>query len=420
MSDHERGTTAQDVTAERAVLSGMLQSEQAVDEVGRILTGVEFYQPRHQVIYGVIRDIAESGQMVDPVRVLAELTDRKELARIGGAGYLHEVLASGLIPASAGFYAERVKALHRTRRTGQLAERIKQICEDVSPDELQEALAGPSIELNLIVDETDNRAVDGLSTWQDFMAIAPDPHSWVVPGLLEKQDVVMILGASGHGKSWLSRQVSICVAAGIHPFKHDVSIHPRRTLLIDLENPTSALRRQSEIIYDQAERYGQPVGTRGYVWTFPEGFNIRKRADALLLERVVAETRPELICLGSLYNATERGRDDWDTAAEQTKAVFNRLRQRYGCALWIEHHMPKQSGGGHVADPFGSSVWQRWPGFGRVLREVADNVYELAATFRDDRDAGRDFPPGLRRGGRFPWTPIWDPEELAYLKKQAS
>jgi len=412
----ERGRAASDVAAEQTIVGSMMTSRLAFDEVTSRggLSGVEFYQPRHQVIFTVMVDLADAGTPVEPTTVLAELTDRKELAKVGGAAYLHQLMTMAS-PGSAGFHADRVKLLYRTRRAAQLAERIIQIADEVSPDELQDALAATAIELDLIVDETDGRAIEGLSNWRDFMSVAPDPSDWVVPGLLERQEVVMILGASGIGKSWLSRQFALCVAAGLHPFKF-TRIDPKRTLLVDLENPASTLRRQSEAVFLQAERLGVPIGNRGHLWTFPEGFNLRKRADAMQLESVVADIRPDVLCLGSLYNAYQRGRDDWDHVAEDVKAVFNRIRQRYGCAVWLEHHMPKKQGGGHTESPFGSSVWERWVMYGRVLKMVNDEVFELAATFRGDRDANRDFPPGLRRGGEFPWTPIWDAAELDYLR----
>jgi len=304
----ERGRAASDVAAEQTIVGSMMTSRLAFDEVTSRggLSGVEFYQPRHQVIFTVMVDLADAGTPVEPTTVLAELTDRKELAKVGGAAYLHQLMTMAS-PGSAGFHADRVKLLYRTRRAAQLAERIIQIADEVSPDELQDALAATAIELDLIVDETDGRAIEGLSNWRDFMSVAPDPSDWVVPGLLERQEVVMILGASGIGKSWLSRQFALCVAAGLHPFKF-TRIDPKRTLLVDLENPASTLRRQSE------------------------------------------------------------------------------------------------------------AVWERWVMYGRVLKMVNDEVFELAATFRGDRDANRDFPPGLRRGGEFPWTPIWDAAELDYLR----
>jgi hypothetical protein len=163
-------------------------------------------------------------------------------------------------------------------------------------------------------------------------------------------------------------------------------------------------------------RLGELEDGRGHVWLHPEGLNLRVRADALLLERVLEETRPALVCLGPLGKAMLRGRDDWDTAAEEVRAVLDRLRTRYRCAFWLEHHMPKGDGISRPPLPFGSAVWQRWAGFGRVMTKVGPNAYELAASFRGDRDA-REFPVGLFRGGDLPWSAIWDPEELDHLRE---
>lgn len=409
----ERGRSAQDIAAEQAVLAACLQSPAALAEARSVMGGSEFFQPRHTTMFTAMCDLADAGKTVDPMVLLADLQDRGELVKVGGAPYLHTVFSATAVPANVGFYCDRVKVMYRQRRAGNIGETILQVSEDVAPDDLQETLAALALELTLLVDETDTvRPVEGLSSWGRFMEEAPDPQAWIVPNLIEKQDVVMVLGGPGAGKSWLSRQVALCVAAGVHPFKPSIRIHPRRTLLVDLENPPSAVRRQADGLYVAVEQMGVPVGDRGHIWRFPEGLNIRKHADAMMLERVVAETRPELVCLGSLYNAYQRGRDDWDTAAEEVKAVFNRLRQRYGVALWLEHHMPRGADGKGTGNPFGSTVWERWPGFGRVLERVGENAYWLKQTFRQDRDDNRDFPVGLYRGGQLPWSSIWDFTEL--------
>lgn len=218
--------------------------------------------------------------------------------------------------------------------------------------------------------------------------------------------------------SWLSRQVALTVASGVHPFMPSRRVEPKRTLLVDLENPESTVRRQSHEPYYAIRHLadGEAVGDRGWIWTHTAGLNIRKRQDAALLERVVSDTRPDLVCIGSLYNVFARGSSDWDTAAEEAIAVLNRIRSRYGCALWIEHHMPRASEGGHRQSPFGSTLWERWPSYGRVISRIGGDFYDFAV-FRGDREAGREFPPGLRRGGKTPWTAIWDADELELIRQ---
>jgi hypothetical protein len=293
-----------------------------------------------------------------------------------------------------------------------IGQRLAQLGEDgADMDDTLTTAARESLALDLLIDETIDGPVDGLSTWDEFLNQPDRLEDWIVPGLLERQDVVMVLSRPGTGKSWLSRQVALAVASGVHPFRPETRIEAQRTLLVDLENPPQMVRRQSRAMVHSLARLGTWNADLAHLWAQPGGINIRKHADAQLFERVIAETRPALVAIGSLYNVFERGRDDWDTAAEETKAVFNRLRGRYRCAFWIEHHMPK---GAEQKNPFGSSVWERWPGFGRVIDRRGDNVYELARTFRGDRDV-REWPAGLERGGPLPWSPLWDQEEVDRL-----
>lgn len=398
--------------AERAVLAAMLQAPAAVTQARRLLTAADFWTPANEGIFAVCCDLEDAGTVPDPQTVLAELNRRGDAQRCGGAVYLHTVYSLPVTLGNVGHYAMQVRSAARRRQLVQTGRRIAQIGTEVLDwDDALIAAARESISLMMVIDETVDGPVDGLSTWSEFLAQPDRTEDWIVPGLLERQDVVMVLAKPGAGKSWLSRQVALCVAAGVHPFKPDERIEPARTLLVDLENPPSMVRRQSRALASSVARLGEFRPEFAHLWAQPGGINIRKHADAQLLERVVAETQPAIVCLGSLYNAFERGRDDWDTAAEEAKAVFNRLRQRYRCAFWIEHHMPK---GADSKNPFGSSVWERWPGFGRVIDRKGENVYAFEKTFRGDRDV-REFPPGLERGGQLPWAAIWDADEVELL-----
>jgi hypothetical protein len=190
-----------------------------------------------------------------------------------------------------------------------------------------------------------------------------------------------------------------------------------RTLLVDLENSPDQVAEEAEPMLTGVRRMGQTDG-RGMVWMHPEGLNLRKRSDAILLERVVAQTEPDVLCMGSLYNAYRRGRDDWDTAAEDVQSVLKQLRSRYSLALWLEHHMPRKEGSGHTGTPYGGTMWERWPTHGRWLRksDTPRPVYLFEPTFRGDRGE-RDLPLAFYRGGDLPLTAVWDELELAAMTK---
>jgi replicative DNA helicase len=82
-------TPPQDLIAEQGVLGGMLLSKDAIADVVEIIRDRDFYRPAHELIYDAIVDLYGRGEPVDPVTVSAELTKRGDIARAGGAPYLH-------------------------------------------------------------------------------------------------------------------------------------------------------------------------------------------------------------------------------------------------------------------------------------------------------------------------------------------
>lgn len=412
------GTIVHDDQAEKTVLAACLNDPAAIGRARRTLTADSFWQPQHSVIFGAMLAVDDEQRAVEPYSVYAQLAGESLLERAGGAGYLHALYAYPFL--SARHAAIVVGKLARQRQRAAVAMRFSQIAAEIhDPDQAAEAWADAAVQLEVLIDDNDEaEPVPGLATWDDFLARPPRPSDSVVPGLLDRQEIVMILAAPGVGKSWLSRQVALTVAAGLHPFHAGKRIPPMRTLLIDLENPESTVQRQTASPYHSIQLLaeGERVADRGYVWLYPAGLNIRKRPDAALLERVIDETNPDLVCIGSLYNLFSRGSSDWDTAAEETISVLNKIRARQRCALWIEHHMPRSNEGGHRQSPFGSTLWERWPSYGRIISRIGAEFYDFTV-FRGDREAGREFPVGLQRGGKLPWTPIWDAEELELIRE---
>ena len=109
-------TPPQDMAAEQSVLGSMLSSKDAIADVSEALRGTDFYRPSHETIHDAIIDLFGRGEPVDMVTVAAELQRRGELARIGGAPYLHTLAANVPIAANAAFYAEIVREKAILRR----------------------------------------------------------------------------------------------------------------------------------------------------------------------------------------------------------------------------------------------------------------------------------------------------------------
>ncbi|MPY81806.1 MAG: replicative DNA helicase [Actinophytocola sp.] len=116
----------QDVTAEQSVLGGMLLSKDAIADVIEVVRPGDFYRPAHQAVYDCILDLYGRGEPADPITISAELERRGELGRVGGAPYLHTLIATVPTAANAGYYAEIVAEKAILRRLVEAGTRIVQ------------------------------------------------------------------------------------------------------------------------------------------------------------------------------------------------------------------------------------------------------------------------------------------------------
>ncbi|MEU6644933.1 replicative DNA helicase [Saccharomonospora sp. NPDC046836] len=116
----------QDIAAEQSVLGGMLLSKDAIADVVEVLRPGDFYRPAHQAVYDCVLDLYGRGEPADPITVSAELERRGELNRVGGAPYLHTLIATVPTAANAGYYAQIVAEKAILRRLVEAGTRIVQ------------------------------------------------------------------------------------------------------------------------------------------------------------------------------------------------------------------------------------------------------------------------------------------------------
>ncbi|MDA2963489.1 MAG: replicative DNA helicase [Actinomycetota bacterium] len=120
-------TPPQDLIAEQSVLGGMLLSKDAIADVVEIIRDRDFYRPAHELIYDAVIDLYSRGEPVDAVTVASELTKRGNIARAGGAPYLHTLISSVPTAANAGYYAKIVREHAIMRRLVEAGTKIVQL-----------------------------------------------------------------------------------------------------------------------------------------------------------------------------------------------------------------------------------------------------------------------------------------------------
>lgn len=112
--------------AEQSTLGGMLLSQEAVVEVFETVSGVDFYAPKHELIFNAVLSLFGKGEPTDVIAVTDELNKQGNLVKAGGADYLHSL--TGYVPtaANAGYYAKIVADKAILRRLIEAGTRIAQ------------------------------------------------------------------------------------------------------------------------------------------------------------------------------------------------------------------------------------------------------------------------------------------------------
>jgi 5S rRNA maturation endonuclease (ribonuclease M5) len=251
-----------------------------------------------------------------------------------------------------------------------------------------------------------------LVNWEEFVAESNiDTYDWLVPGLLERRERVIVVAAEGVGKTMLARQVAITTACGVQPFSFQ-RMPPITTLTVDLENPERIIRRSSRTIMNASKELGFCLKPRAHLVIKPDGLNLLDSADRLLLETYMEQVKPDLLVMGPLYKAfLDPGNKTSESVAIDVVKYLDSLRVYFDCALWLEHHAPLgESQTSRNLRPFGSAVWSRWPEFGLALQPdptaMGEYVYDVKH-FRGERDE-RYWPIKMRRGksGKWPFETI--------------
>ena len=172
-----------DVAAEQCVLGGMLLSKDAISDVIEVIRPTDHYRPAHQLVHEAILDLYARGEPADPITVSNELTRRGELARIGGAPYLHTLMAAVPTAANAGYYARIVRERAILRRLVEAGTRIVQF-----------GYAGDADADNLV----DRAQAEVYAVTDRRIAEDYHPLSEIMPAALEEIEAI---GAHGGGIS---------------------------------------------------------------------------------------------------------------------------------------------------------------------------------------------------------------------------
>lgn len=397
--------------AEEAVLGAAMLSSDALEYLATELDMLDFYKPGHQLIYDAMRSLWEGGIIkLDPVIVADELKARGLLETVGGPAALIGIM--GMTPATSNAPRYGAILLENTTRRGLI--QAGTMITDLGYE--------PSIEDAAVLVDQARSLVAEVSVPMNVGAPSPNvldfvagdrTYDWLVEGLLERMDRLVLTGGEGGGKSTALRQFGLQVAAGMHPFTF-TRIKPCKVLMVDVENSENQIRRELRkmlAIFGPGVRL-DPDNLR-IESRVAQGLDLLSRHDSRWLMERIASNRPDILITGPIYKMHHENPND-ETVARKVQHVFEVIRGKFGCALLLEAHSAKAANGSvRSLEPRGSSAWLGWPEFGYGMR--ADKGAGMIGkrpravwleAWRGDRDA-RSWPAHLVAGdmsrGEWPW-----------------
>lgn len=392
-----------DRDAEVALLAACLWSKNARIEAKKHLLPSDLWWPQHEQVYTAMMVLDRHGKAVDPVTLRAALESQRTKGD-GLDGLLVAIMGAVGIPEAVADYAAIVRRWALRRRIATAGRGLVQRA--MSPAESPERLATEAVTMltNLRDSGTDVTALP----LSDLM-VGPDEDDapvWVIPGLMEAGDRLMLTGSEGAGKSAITRQLAIMSAAGVHPFTSGI-MPPIKALIVDCENKPAQVRRQTrpllQWLRDHAVTQTDP--TQRVLIDTPGRVNILRDRDLSRIHQTIDAWQPDLVILGPLYRMSPKSLNTDDEAAPFL-AALDTITAR-GCAVIIEAHAGhSQSGVGRQQQrdlrPRGSSALLGWPEFGLGLRGLGGGLADLEP-WRGHREQ-RAWPTRMRRAPGNRWV----------------
>ena len=198
----------------------MLLSKDAIADVVEVIRASDFYRPNHATIFEAILDLYGRGEPADAVTVAAAMANMGELARVGGAGYLHTLMSSVPTAANAAYYARIVAERAVLRRLIEAGTRIVQLGYGSAAGTGRDADDLVDMAQQAVYEITERRVSDGFAILSDLLQPTLDgieavgANSGVMTGVptgftdldrllngLHAGQLIVVAGRPGLGKS---------------------------------------------------------------------------------------------------------------------------------------------------------------------------------------------------------------------------
>lgn len=159
-----------------------------------------------------------------------------------------------------------------------------------------------------------------------------------VEGILPAGGAGVLVAEGGTGKTWLALLLGLCVASG-RDFLGQFPTKQGRVLVIDEESRDPLLKKRLQKLL---RGLGLPAEGKDIPIEFMtgQGLNLSDPAYVIALDRLLKETRPDLVLVDALVRVHTENENDAGAMAK-IFAVVKRWINAYGCSFVFCHHRRK-------------------------------------------------------------------------------
>lgn len=384
--------------AEEAVLGACMSGTDSYRFAAEYVGPSDFTHPDLGELFAIFRDLTKEGIGINMVSTFEE-AKRRGLKRVGAP----EIASLLNTPENSGSVQHWASIVREDSLRRSLADILGQASQEVSEGRVQ---AG-----NILTDTVNKmnelRAGAGKQILESKLLgevlEMSDEYSWVIPGLLEERDRLVVTAGEGAGKTTFIRQMAIASASGVNPITFE-QIDPMKVLVVDAENSEKQWKRQSAGLARRGQWSGSADPAVNVRLSCSPRLDITTDKWLGAVHRLIDQHEPSLVCIGPLYRLI-KGEVNGEEDMSKVLAALDTIRDR-GIAMIVEAHAghSKNASGTRELRPRGSSALMGWPEFGfGLMKSPEDERQVIVQRWRGDREE-RDWPVSFDKGGAWPWT----------------
>ena len=186
------------------------------------------------------------------------------------------------------------------------------------------------------------------------------PH---IPGILWKQDNVVILGDAKIGKSLLSLQLALSLTSGERFLDQYEVLQPNKVLYVQAEGKMyETFSRVKKMIKEV------PFQKDNLIWLYLPAIPMDREDSCQQLLKEIGDFKPNIIFFDPLYMMATTGSLKDDDVAIKIVSNLNQIKNHFEATIILNHHQhrtKRDMKGATIEEGddsiFGSFVWRAWP-----------------------------------------------------------